>query len=189
MRFRSMLAAAVLLAALGAGVWYSNKTTKDDESKPSKESADRPKVLAIPDPEVKKVEIVRKDGSRIVLNRLDIAKWEMLEPQKLSGDTDTMITVLTQFGDLKADRLVEEKATDLSQFGLVTPALKVAVTKKDGKTDTLEFGDDTPAGSGVFAKLSGDARVFIVSSSIRSALDKTWKDLRDKRLLTIDPEK
>ncbi len=190
MRFGSMLAAAVVLAALGVGVWWSNKSTKEEEGKPSaKEAAERPKLLAIPDPDIKRVDITRKDGERVVLNRLDAAKWEILEPQKLGGDTDTMITVLTQFGDMKADRLVEDKATDLVQFGLDTPSLKVAVGKKDGKTDTLEFGDDTPAGSGVFVKLAGDARVFVVNSSIRSALDKTWKDLRDKRLLLIDTEK
>jgi len=189
MRFRSMLAAAALLAALGAGVWYSNKTTKDDEAKPSKDAADRPSLLAIKDPDFKKVAITKKDVAPVILNRTDVAKWEMLEPQKLTGDTDVMLTIITQFTDLKADRLVEDKATDLSQFGLVTPALKIAVTKKDGKTDTLEFGDDTPAGSGVFAKLAGDPRVFVVNSSIRAALDKSWKDLRDKRLLTMDPDK
>ncbi len=189
MRFRSLLAAAGLLAALGVGVWYSNKTSKDDENKTSKDSVERPKILSIADPDIKKIEITRKDGGRVALNRTDIAKWEMLEPQKLTADTDALLPVMTQFADLKADRLVEEKATDLSPFGLATPALKVAISKKDGKVETLEFGDDTPAGSGVYTKLSGDPRVFIVNSSIRAALDKSWKDLRDKRLLTIDPEK
>ena len=189
MRLRSLLAAAALLAALGAGVWYSNRTAKEDEAKPSKDAADRPKVLAIADPDFKKIDITRKDGEHVVMNRVDNSRWEMVEPQKLVGDTDVMNTVMTQFADLKADRLVEDKATDLSQFGLTTPTLKIAVTKKDGKTDTLEFGDDTPAGSGVFAKLAGDGRVFVINSAVRASVDKSWKDLRDKRLLTFDPEK
>lgn len=189
MGVRGLLAAALLLAGLGVGVWWSNKSTKANEAKGAPESPDRPKILGIPDNEVQKVEFVRKDGARIVLNRIEAAKWEMLEPQKLPGDTDAMIAVLNQFFDLKSDRVVDEKPADLSQFGLGAPSLRVTVTKKDAKSQTLEFGDDIPAGSGVFTKLAGDGRVFIVSSSVKSVLDKTWKDLRDKKLLTIDPEK
>jgi len=40
-----------------------------------------------------------------------------------------------------------------------------------------------PVGSGVFAKLEGDPRVFVLPTYTKSNFDKTSKDLRDKRLL------
>src|SRR5260370_42140018 len=71
----------------------------------------------------------------------------------------------------------------------VSPPLEVIVTKKDGKTEDLLVGDDTPTGGGSFVKLKNDPRVFSVPSNVKSSLDKTSKDLRDKRLLTFDSDK
>ena len=60
---------------------------------------------------------------------------------------------------------------------------------KDGKKTTLLLGDDTPAGSSVYAKLDGDPRVFSVSTGVKSGAVKNWRDLRDKRLITVDDTK
>src|SRR4029077_6952735 len=86
-------------------------------------------------------------------------------------------------------RLVEDKAADVSQYGLAQPALELDVTSKDGQPQKLFLGDDTPAGSAVFAKLDGDPRVFTIASYNKTSIDKTTNDLRDKRLLTVDFDK
>jgi hypothetical protein len=65
----------------------------------------------------------------------------------------------------------------------------VKVIRKDGKTDELLVGDDTPTGGSTFVKVASDPRIFSVSSGVKSSLDKTTKDLRDKRLLTFDSDK
>ena len=65
----------------------------------------------------------------------------------------------------------------------------MTVTKKDGKTQDFLIGDDTPTGGGAYAKLASDPRVFTVASYVKTSLDKTPKDLRDKRLLTFDSDK
>ena len=77
----------------------------------------------------------------------------------------------------------------MAQYGLAAPTIEATITKKDGKTQKVLFGDDTPTGSAVFAKLDGDARVFTVANIGKSNIDKTTRDLRDKRLLTFDSEK
>jgi hypothetical protein len=51
------------------------------------------------------------------------------------------------------------------------------------------MGDDTPARSAVYAMVAGDPRVFTVASYTKSGIDKTANDLRDKRLLTLEPDK
>ena len=63
------------------------------------------------------------------------------------------------------------------------------MVKKDGKTTDVLVGDETPTGSGSYAKLSNDPRVFTIASYVKSNLDKTSNDLRDKRLLTFDSDK
>jgi hypothetical protein len=40
-----------------------------------------------------------------------------------------------------------------------------------------------------FTSLDGDPRVFTIASWNKTSLDKSWQDLRDKRLLTFDQDK
>src|SRR4029077_1711083 len=51
------------------------------------------------------------------------------------------------------------------------------------------IGDDTPAGTAVYAAIAGDPRVFAISSYKKSSFDKSANDLRDKRLLIFDSDK
>jgi hypothetical protein len=60
---------------------------------------------------------------------------------------------------------------------------------KDGKTVKLMIGKNTPTGSAVYARVDGDPKLYTTSSSNKSIFDKTWKDLRDKRLMTFDSDK
>jgi hypothetical protein len=89
-------------------------------------------------------------------------------------------------GPATADSVVDDKASDLSRYGLNTPSLTVTVHQKNGKSNEILFGDDVPAGSLVYARVNGDPKVYAVSSSVKSSLDKNPNDLRDKRLLTFD---
>src|ERR1019366_6938569 len=73
--------------------------------------------------------------------------------------------------------------------GLTNPQLDVSVIRKDGKTDELLIGDDTPTNAGSYAKLASDPHVYTVASFVKSGVDKGLNDLRDKRLLTFDSDK
>ena len=77
----------------------------------------------------------------------------------------------------------------LSAYGLNAPILEVDITGKGGKVSKLKIGDDTPTNSGSYAMLEGDPRVFTVASYVKTGLDKSVNDLRDKRLLTFDQDK
>ena len=96
---------------------------------------------------------------------------------------------MSTLSNLNADKLVEDKAADLSAYGLNSPTLDVTVLKKDGKTQDVYLGDDTPTSGGAYAKLAGDAHVYTVASYVKTSLEKTPNDLRDKRLLTFDQDK
>src|SRR5690606_34299780 len=47
----------------------------------------------------------------------------------------------------------------------------------------------TPTGGSFYAKLDGDPRVFSTYAYNRTSIDKSWQDLRDKRLITLDDQK
>ncbi len=186
MRFRGLLAAAVVLAALGGAAWWSERKEKADAGKPPADAP--PKILTIPEAEFQQIQLIKKAGDTTVLKRAD-GKWQIVQPKPLAADQDSVSSLVSSLSSLNADRLIEDKASDLSSYGLISPNEQVAITRKDGKVQTLLVGDDTPTGAGVFAKLENDPRVFTIASYAKSSLDKTSKDLRDKRLLTFNSDK
>ncbi len=185
MQLRGLLLAALLLAGLAGGVYYSNSRTKANEGKPAPDAP--PDILKIPDDQVTGIEI--KKGADLTSLKKSDAGWQITAPQALNADQDAVKSMVTTIAGLKSDRLIEEKAGDLATYGLTSPAMEVTVAAKDGKKHRLLVGDETPTSSGYFVKLDGDPRVFTVASYNKSSVDKTWKDLRDKRLLTFDSDK
>jgi hypothetical protein len=186
MRLR-LLIAAVLLAVLGGAVYWSNKKAATDEAKPAADAS--PKVLSVPEDQIKQLELKKAGVPSVVLSRGGDGKWQITAPEPLRVDQDAVSSLVSTVSSLASDRLVEEKTADFSSFGLDKPGLEVTVTKKDGKTEKVLIGDETPTGSGFFARISGDPRVFSIASFNKTSLDKTAKDLRDKRLLTFDSDK
>ena len=187
MKFKGLLIAVIVLAALGGGVYWSDKTKTAEEKAPPKDAP--PKVLTIPEDQVRSIELKKAGGETTVVTKSDTGKWDITAPKPMMADADSVGSIVSTLSSLTSDRLIEDKADDLKPYGLASPALEVVVTRKDGKTDDLLVGDDTPTGGSAFVKLKNDPRVFSVSSGVKSSLDKTTKDLRDKRLLTFDSEK
>ena len=186
MSLRGLLIAAILLASLGGAAYWSEKHKKP-ENKPSADAA--PKILTIPEDQFKQLALNKKGGDSTVLSKSDAGKWQITGPKPLPADQDSVSSLVSSLSSLSSDKLVEDKASDLSSYGLNAPSEEITVKKKDGNTQKLLLGDDTPTGSGVYAKLENDPRIFTVATYVKSNLDKTAKDLRDKRLLTFNSDK
>ena len=188
MKFRGLLIALALLAVLGGLQLYLSKK-KPADAKASADTSTSPKLLSIPEDQFKQIKLVKTGGDTTVLSRDAANKWQITEPKPYQADPDSVNSLVSTLSSLASDRVIEDKASDLSQYGLTKPAFEVDVTKKDGKTETVLLGDDTPTGGNQFAMKQGDPRVFTVGSFVKSSVDKSAKDLRDKRLLTFDSDK
>ncbi len=188
MKNSGLIAAAVVLAALSGVLYWSNRHPASENT--AKTSVDTPpKILSLKQEDISKIQIKKKGGEELVLAKGDAGKWQITAPKPLGADQEAVLSMLYTVSSLNADRLVDDKAADLNPFGLAQPSLELDVTAKDAKAQKLLLGDDTPAGSAVFAKLDGDPRVFTIASYNKTSIDKTANDLRDKRLLTVDFDK
>ena len=181
-----LLIAAVLLGGLAIGVWFSNKSEAAKAKEPPKDAA--PKILALTEADISGIDIQKKDGTDTVLNK-DNGKWAITAPKPLGADQPSVDTLTSAVTNLTADRMVDDHPTDLASYGLQPPLEKVTFTMKDGKTHELLIGDDTPTGSDVYAMVAGDPKLYTMSSFNKTSLDKSTKDLRDKRLMNFDQDK
>lgn len=188
MKFRGLTIAVVVLLAL-SGVLYWSNHRKPAESASAASSTTSPVILKMDRAAISGITLDHKGASPITLERANSDTWRITQPKPLNADQETVSGLLSTVSDLNADRVVEDKAADLTQYGLADPAVALDITTKDHAERKLLLGDNTPAGSDVYAMLQGDPKVYTIASYNKSSLDKTLNDLRDKRLVTIDPDK
>jgi|SRR5579871_363340 len=183
MKPKGLLIAVAVLAVLGGLTWWSNKK----QASANKSTDTATKILSIPSDQVQEIRL-KKPAETIDVKQQN-GKWQLTQPESLPADSDAVTTMVSSLSSLNADTVVDAKAADLAPYGLQHPTVDVQIIKKDGKTDNLLVGDETPTGSGSYAKLANDPRVFTIASYVKGNFDKTPNDLRDKRLLTFDSDK
>lgn len=187
MKLHNLAIAALVLAVLTWFLYWSERHKPADAT--SKLSADTPPaILKLDQNSITKLELKKKDADPIVLTKSDSGNWQITAPKQLRADQSSVTSVASTLSSLNSERVVEDKASDLQNFGLDQPVIEVDLTAKD-KTQKLLLGSDTPAGGAVYAMLSGDPRLFTVASYTKTSVDKNLSDLRDKRLLPVDADK
>jgi hypothetical protein len=188
MKSSGLIVAVIVLAALTGTLYWSNHR-KPAETHVSASAETPPKILALNQADITGIAIRKKGGEELALVKNDAGKWQITTPNQFRADQDAVSSLLSALSALNSDRLIEDKAANLEQYGLAQPSLEVEVTEKSKKTDKLLIGEDTPSSGAVYAALAGDPRVFTVASYTKNSLDKGTKDLREKRLMTFESDK
>jgi hypothetical protein len=187
MRLRGLMLGTLVLLALAAGVYFSNKQKSAEAAKPPTDGP--PKILALPDGDITKIALKKHDADEVILEKSAAGKWQITFPKQYGADQDAANQLASAVGTITSDKLIDDKASDLSAFGLKAPNIEIDLTTKKGATKRLRIGDDAPANGGTYISLDGDPRVFTVASYTKTSLDKSLNDLRDKRLLTFEQDK
>jgi len=150
---KRLILAALVLAGLSGALWWSNKQEPGKVASPD----DAPKILEIPQDQINKLEIRRMGAAPLVLEKG--ALWVLKAPQELGGDQAVVGNLLSTLAVFSSDRLVDEKPADMKAYGLADPLITVIVGRKDGKTHTVHFGDDTPSGTSSYVRVEGDPKL------------------------------
>src|SRR5579863_2327852 len=187
MKLRGLIVAAVVLAGLSGTLYWSDRHKPADTTEASADVA--PKILAVKEADISKFDLKKDGAEQVAGERNSAGQWSIASPTLLPADQSAVSSLLGTFSSLNSERLVEEKASNLVPYGLDAPKLEVELSEKGNKTQKLLLGDETPAGDGIYAKLDGDPRVFTIPKFDKTSIDKSANDLRDKRLLTVNPDK
>jgi hypothetical protein len=183
-KYLNTLVALALLGALWGAMSYWEKRKAAEPEKTEKQE----KLLTIEKGHVESISLKPRDGENVTCRR-EVGKWEIVEPRKVAADQSAVDSLLSTLADATIDQTVEAAPKSLADFGLDRPALTVDITTnaKPPKA-TLLLGDDTPTSGGVYAQVAGNPRVVILQRFTKTSLDKKAFDLRDKRVMTLDPD-
>lgn len=148
----------------------------------------RPKAFEISKDQIEQLVIKSAGGDVSTVTKAD-GRWQITEPLAAPADETLTNRIVTLISGLEIVRVVDEKPTDLSQYGLAPARVEVTVKTPGAAGTTLLLGATAPIGSNVYAQLSSSPRVMLVASDVADASDKSTFDLRDKAVLKFDRDK
>jgi hypothetical protein len=168
---------AVLGILIGAYFYVSRP-------KPAPAAAAAPQELSKGEKDklVKVVLTDRPEGTLTLVKKAD--KWNTDPPVSVALEPTTIDNLLYSFSALNAERVIEEKPSNLGQYGLAPPRATGVGTWADGTSHTLFLGDKTPSGGSYYIQVKGDPRVYTVQTYTGQNFHWTLKDIRSR---TISP--
>ena len=182
---RSLRSTLVLIVILGGLVGYIYYPNKDQSSgTETKEKA----FASLKAEDIGDVQI-KADGQTSRVEKAD-GTWKLTSPEAAPADQGELSSITSSLATLDIQRVVDENAGDLKQYGLEPAKVEVEFRAKgDKEPRKIQLGEKTPTGGDLYARFPSQKRVFLVSSFLDSTFNKNTFALRDKTLIKVDREK
>ncbi|MCI0418913.1 MAG: DUF4340 domain-containing protein [Acidobacteria bacterium] len=178
MKWKNLAIVAALFAALFAWVYfYEIKGEKTREEAVEKEK----KIFQFEEKDIAQITLKSAEGEFVLQKDKD--NWKLVQPLAAKADKSTVDSLTSDIAQAKSERALDDPNPNFRNFGLEPAGVKVTVKLNDGKTHELELGDKDFSSSSVFARVPGQNKVLLLSSSLHSSATKKLFDFRDKNVL------
>lgn len=179
---RSLLVLLVIAAGFGAYLYFVE--AKRD---PLDTGEKRDKVFSVEADKIDEITVKSESGDRTTIKKAG-AVWQIVAPAG-GGNVDAAEAsgISTNLSNLEQQRVVDENAQNLADFGLATPRIEVTF-KSGGPEQSLHIGSKTPTGNDLYAKLAGTSKVFLIAAYLESTFNRSTFDLRDKTAIKVDAQ-
>ncbi len=184
MKPRTLLVLLVLVAGLGAFIWFYERKLPSGEERAEQAK----KVLQLERDEIEAIEVAWQGRTlRLEKVRAPEATWRIVRPlfsgQPARADEATVARLLDSLLGLEKARTLED--FDPKQVGLDRPRGTVTLETKDGK-EVLSIGAAVPTGAKMIVGRQGAdaarARAFVVDDGVLSDLERAPGDWRDREM-------
>jgi hypothetical protein len=181
----STLILVVVLAGLGAYIYFVD--AKRPAATADGSPATKEKVFSVDSDKINELRITYQGETSLL--KKDAGGWKLIEPIQVDADPPEVIGVATALSGLEIDRVVDDDAANLEQFGLASPSIAVEFKAEGGAAGTLRLGNKNPTGGEMYALKNDEKRVFLVSQFQEASFTRKPFDLRDKKILKFDRDK
>jgi hypothetical protein len=177
----STIALVVVLAGLGAYIYFV------DSKRPAGGIEEKQKVFSVEADKIEEITLTSENETS-TLRKTD-GTWKLTAPVAADANQTEVSSLTSNLASLEVNRVVDENASNLAEFGLANPRIAISFKGQGGVSGQLHLGDKTATQSDVYAVKPGEKRVFLVSSFQETTFAKKPFDLRDKRVLNFERDK
>jgi hypothetical protein len=179
---RSLIVLLVIAIPLG---WY---TYYDSTRTPASDTPAKEKVFTVDSEKIEEITIKAEGGDTSRLQKSGDKGWQLVAPAAAEPDPAEVSGLTMNLSTLEMERVVDENAADLKEYGLAEPRIEVAF-KAGGQQHVLLVGSKTPPGTDLYAKRASDKKVFLIPAHLETTFNKKPFDLRNKIALRVEREK
>jgi hypothetical protein len=179
MKWKNLGILAVVFALLLAFVYfYEIKGEKKREEAEEKSK----KLFQFEEKDIAQIDLKNPEGLLSVQRDKD--SWKMLKPVEAKADKSTCDSLAGDIVNAKVDRTIDDPNINWKNFGLDPAATQFMVKLNSGKTYELELGEKDFSSSSVFARVPGQNKVLVLSSTLlQGDASKKTIEFRDKTVL------
>ena len=177
MRSKKELIILILIIAVAAGYLLLRQKDRLTYELPQLEKIDTQSVV--------KMTVTGPEGDLLLEKKAE--QWQLM-PQGHLADARKIDAMLATLGNLTVTTVVAEKSSD-ARYDL-DPDHRIEVTAWNDEAMVRQFslGKAADTFRHTFVKLAGDNRVFHARDNFRDRFDFTAAGLRDKRVLSFEPD-
>jgi len=178
MKWKNLAIVVAIFAALLAWVYfYEIKGEKTREEATEKQK----KIFQFEEKDIAQITVKNADGEFVLQKDKD--NWKLVQPLATKADKSSADSLASDIAQAKTDRTLDEPNPNFKNFGLEPAVVKLTVKLGSGQTHELELGDKDFSSSSVFARIPGQNKILVLSSSLHSSATKKLFDFRDKNVL------
>lgn len=184
MKAKTTLILLVTTALLfGYMYFYEKKLPSSDEAKRQAQN-----VVNISTDKIEGM-VIQNGDDKIELRRND-KKWRLESPIKDQADASLIDNALSEIESWQKDAAISPKEMEadknrLNEYGLNKPRLRLKLSGPEAPPEIL-FGKDAALEGKMYVRFENAKETYVVSQSVRKAIDKKPDDFRDKKLTDLN---
>ncbi len=183
MSFRTTIVLIVIFLILVGFLYFDKQMMRKKEDR----ELESKQIYTVNEDELKSITLMKKGEEEIVIERTE-GEWRLVRPVQARCDQSLIRDISKSLTDPLIDKKLDA-GEDLAAYGLNDPFLQVRIkTKDEGELPVLSLGNRNPSGMSNYAGLSESDELLLVDTIIRSRLDQSLYDLRDKSVMDVDME-
>ncbi len=192
-KVRNLIIGAVVLLLLIAALVILLLNPKETEEPSEESSTVSSTTVSLVESEadtVKEITVTNPIGS-YTIERIseatedEKAVYAIAELEGFTENTSEYSTLIGQFCNFSASRLIEENAPDIGKYGLSSPSYTVTLVYDDGTKHEFRIGNQLPTGSGYYMMLDDDDNVYGMVESKMERLNYSALDYMDKNVIDV----